>query len=412
MSFSKLSKLPVYQLSKSCLSKSFTKKITQRSLIMSFSTSTYHNEKKLYTPGPLGVNYETKAAMLRDLGSRDIEFMDSIKHIRSRLLDLANIPKDVFAMIPMQGSGTFSIEAVIMTMVPKTGGKLLLAYTGSYGKRMAEIAKYSNIETVIVENNEDEKVDLKKLEEALKADKTITNVAIVHCETSSGVIHPIHEAAALVRKHAPQATFFVDAMSSFGAIPVDMTNIDFLVTSANKCIEGVPGFGVIIARIDELMKCRGNCRSLSLDIVEQYLALEKNGQFRFTPPTHAILAFKKALECLEQEGGFEGRGKRYKENRRIIRDGMNKLGFKEFLSDEHDGYIITSYRFPNDPNFDFVDFYSRLNQMDKVIYPGKVTDADCFRIGNIGDLHPQDMSDLLVCIEKVCNDMNMKVPVV
>ena len=163
---------------------------------------------------------------------------------------------------------------------------------------------------VVIENAEDEKVNLDMVEEVLKNDKAITNIALVHCETSSGVIHPIHEVAELVRKHAPKATYFVDAMSSFGAVPVDMSNIDFLVTSANKCLEGVPGFGVVIARIDRLLECKGNCRSLSLDIVEQYLALEKNGQFRFTPPTHAILAFKKALDCLEKEGGFVARGNR------------------------------------------------------------------------------------------------------
>lgn len=368
-------------------------------------------DKLLFTPGPLGINFETKAAMIRDLGSRDIEFMATVKEIRTKVLDIAGISKDEFTMVPMQGSGTFAIESVIMTMVPKNNGKLLLAITGSYGKRMAEIAEYSNIEYVVVQNNEDEMVDINAVEEVLKNDKSITNVAMVHCETSSGVIHPIHEVAALVRQHAPQATFFVDAMSSFAAVPVDMTNIDFLVTSANKCIEGTPGFGVIIARKSSLMECKGRSRSLSLDVYEQFIGLEKNGQFRFTPPIHSILAFKKALDCWEEEGGVVGRSSRYMENRRVLREGMNRLGFKEFLSDDHHGYIITSYRFPKDENFNFQEFYNRLNAKDMVIYPGKVTDADCFRIGTIGHLYPSDMSNLLVCIEEVCEEMNMKIPI-
>ena len=349
--------------------------------------------------------------MLRDLGSRDVEFMDTIKYIRTKVLDVANISTEDFTMIPLQGSGTFSVEAAIMTMVPKTGGKLLLCVNGSYGLRMIEIAKYSNIEVVVLRGREEDKLDVQRVEEALLADPTITNVAMVHCETSSGVIHPIHEVAKVVRKHAPHATFLVDAMSSFGVFPVDMTNIDFLVTSANKCIEGIPGFGIVIARKEKLLQCRGNCRSLSLDIVEQYLGLEKNGQFRFTPPTHAILGFKKAVELWETEGGVEGRAQRYKENRSILREGMMNMGFKEFLSDEHEGYIITSFFFPNDPNFDFPSFYSKLNAMDQVIYPGKVTDADCFRIGNIGDLKAADMEHLLVCIKEVCNEMGITLPV-
>lgn len=376
-----------------------------------FSTTTsVQKDKKLFTPGPLLVKYETKAAMLRDLGSRDVEFMDTIKYIRTKVLDVAGISKDEFTMVPLQGSGTFSVEATIMTMVPKTGGKLLVGVSGSYGLRMLEIAKYSNIVVVPIIGKEDEMLDLKAVEEALINDQSITNVAMVHCETSSGVIHPIHEVAALVKKHAPNATFLVDAMSSFGVYPIDMTNIDFLVTSANKCIEGVPGFGIVIARKDKLMACRGNCRSLSLDIVEQYIGLEKNGQFRFTPPTHSILAFKKALEIWEAEGGVEGRAKRYSGNREILREGMKKLGFREFLSDDHQGYIITSFHFPQDDNFDFTAFYSKLNEMDMVIYPGKVTDADSFRIGNIGDLNADDMRNLLDCIVKVCKDMNISLP--
>jgi len=368
-------------------------------------------DKKLFTPGPLGVNYETKSAMLRDLGSRDIEFMNTVKQVRSQLLKVADVTEDEFTVVPMQGSGTFAIEATVTSTVPRNGGKMLVAYTGSYGKRLLEICRYLDIETVECKAGEDQFINLDKITEVLKSDKTITNVACVHCETSSGIIHPVEELSRIVREHAPQAVFFVDAMSSFGAVPVDFTNIDYLVSSVNKCIEGVPGFAYVIARKSQLLQCKGFSRSLSLDIVEQYLGLEANGQFRFTPPTHAILAFKKALECLEEEGGPTARSARYQENRAIIREGMKNLGFREFLTDEHKGYIITSFKFPTDPNFDFVRFYTELNDMDQVIYPGKVTNADCFRIGSIGDLHPADMRHLLSCIEQVCNNMGLSLPV-
>jgi len=270
--------------------------------------------------------------MLRDLGSRDVEFMDTIKHIRTRVLEVANISTDTYTMVPMQGSGTFAIEGTIQTMMPRSGGKLLVATSGSYGLRMTEITRYLDIDTTLLKFPEESKIDVTAIEEALRSDPSITHVSMVHCETSSGVVHPVEEVAAMVKRVRPDATVFVDAMSSFGGVPMDISNMDFVVTSANKCIQGVPGFGVVVARKDVLMGCKGNCRSLSLDIYEQYVSLEANGQFRFTPPTHAILAFKKALECWEQEGGVEGRSNRYQENRRLIRNGMTSMGFKEFLS--------------------------------------------------------------------------------
>ncbi|XP_065661699.1 2-aminoethylphosphonate--pyruvate transaminase [Hydra vulgaris] len=393
-------------------SRNYMVRFSQRITIMTLKSSSSHlQEKRLFTPGPLGVSPKTRNAMLRDLGSRDTEFVDTVKFIRHKVLEVAKISSEDFTMIPLQGSGTFSVEAVIMTIVPKLNGKLLLAVAGAYGKRMAEIAKYSNINTVVLEFAEDEKCDLNTIENVLKHDKNITNVAMVHCETTSGVIHPIHEVAQLVRQYNPHATFFVDAMSSFGAIPIDMKNIDFVVTSANKCIEGVPGFGIVVARKERLLECKGRSRSLSLDLYEQYIGLEKTGQFRFTPPTHCILAFKKAVEIWEAEGGVEGRAQRYKENRLVLREGMAKLGFKEFLSDTHSGYIITSYRYPLDSRFNFNEFYSRLNDKDLVIYPGKVTNADCFRIGNIGNLTANDMRDLLAAIKEVCQDMGIKLPI-
>lgn len=378
--------------------------------VSALSTSSARLDKKLFTPGPLGVNHETKTAMLRDLGSRDVEFMNTVKYIRQRVLEVAGISTDTYTMVPMQGSGTFAIEGVIQTMIPRQGGKLLIATSGSYGLRMEQIAKYLDIETTLLKFNEDKKVDVSVVEEALKADPSITHVSMVHCETSSGVVHPVEEVASMVKRVSPNAVFFVDAMSSFGGVPLEVSNIDFLVTSANKCLEGVPGFGVVIARKDKLMECKGNSRSLSLDVYEQYLGLESNGQFRFTPPTHTILGFKKAVECWEQEGGVEGRSNRYQENRRILREGMAKMGFKEFLSSDHTGYIITSFFFPRNPNFDFVKFYTRLSDMNMVIYPGKVTEADSFRIGNIGDLHAKDMTELLVCIETVCQEMGLSLP--
>lgn len=369
-------------------------------------------EKKLFTPGPLGTSLTVRQAAIPDLGSRDVIFIEKVKHLRSRLVQIAGVSEDEFTTVPIQGSGTFAVEAVLQTAVPRNGAKALLLENGAYGKRITKMCDYIGIPYHEESFPENQKVDINRVAEILKGDNSFSFVSVVHCETSSGVINPVVEVGALVRETLPECVFFVDAMSSFGAVPLDMQKgcVDFMVSSANKCLQGIPGFSYAIARKSALEKCKGNSRSLSLDLYEQYVGLESSGQFRFTPATHTMLAFCQALKEFDEEGGLEGRSARYIENRRIIREGMKKLGFTEFLDSGHDGYIITSYNFPSHPNFNFKTFYSKLNEKDQVIYPGKVLNSDCFRIGNIGDLYPRDMSHLLVCIEQVCGEMGMDLP--
>ncbi|XP_056021063.1 2-aminoethylphosphonate--pyruvate transaminase-like isoform X2 [Ostrea edulis] len=323
-------------------------------------------EKKLFTPGPLSVSLTVRQAALRDLGSRDIEFISTVKFLRSKLLEIAEVSKKYYTAVPVQGSGTFAVEAVFHTAVPKSYGKVLVLENGAYGKRMGKICEVLKIPYHMEGFAEDSKVTVERVEQILRNDPSFSMVAIVHCETSSGVINPVVEVGQSIKKIKPDCVYFVDAMSSFGAVPLDLEsgNIDFLVSSVNKCLQGIPGFSYAIAKIEQLLQCKGNSRSLSLDLHDQYDGLEKTGQFRFTPPTHCMLAFCQAIKEFEEEGGVVGRSKRYRENRRILQEGMNKLGFEEFLSPDHDGYIITSYKFPKDPNFDFKTFYSKLNEKD------------------------------------------------
>jgi 2-aminoethylphosphonate-pyruvate transaminase len=235
-------------------------------------------------------------------------------------------------------------------------------------------------------------------------------VAVVHCETTSGIMNPIQAIGEAVHRHSRR--YFVDSMSAFGAVPVDMEacHIDFLVSSANKCIEGVPGFAFAICRRAALLATEGLSRTVSLDLYAQWKGLEQNGQFRFTPPTHALLAFDQALLELEAEGGVRGRGQRYRENHEVLSRGMNELGFTEYVPRELQGDIITSFPYPADPHFCFEDFYQRLNEKGFVIYPGKVSDADCFRIGTIGRIFPSDVGDLLQSIRVVLSEMGIPLP--
>ena len=363
-------------------------------------------DKILFTPGPLTTSKTVKTAMLRDLGSRDFEFIKIIKDIRVKLLEAGQVEGKGYEAIIMQGSGTFSIEAVLSSAIPPDGINFIII-NGAYGKRIAKICDILKIKTLIYECPENTTPDLKEIDSVLKKNNDITTVSVIHCETTTGIINPIKEIGEIVSKY--KKTYFVDAMSSFGAVPADLDEcrIDFLVSSANKCIEGVPGFGFILAKKQSLLKTKGMARTLTLDIYDQWEGLEKNGQFRFTPPTHSLIAFHQALMELEQEGGVESRGARYKLNYQTLIAGMRKMGFKEYLTPEDQGYIITSFRYPQNSNFNFENFYEKLNELDYVIYPGKVSDADCFRIGNIGRIFPTDVKALLAAIHNVLDEMEV-----
>ncbi len=364
-------------------------------------------DKLLFTPGPFTTSRTVKQAMLRDLGSRDYEFIGTIKDIRDRLLALAGVSGGEYACIPMQGSGTYSVESVVSSTVP-AGGKMLVIINGAYGRRIAQIASVLKIptETLVYPDNFKPHPE-KEVAAKLKQDPSISHVAIIHCETTTGILNPVKEVGKVVQDFG--RSYFVDAMSSFGAIPLNVkeAGIDYMVSSANKCIEGVPGFGFVIARRKALEASAGSARSVSLDILSQLKGLEKDGQFRFTPPTHVLRAFQQALLELEAEGGVEARGARYQKNYETLMRAMRSMGFVEYLKPEDQSCIITSFRYPEHPNFNFEDFYRRLNEKGYVIYPGKVGDADCFRIGTIGRIYPNDIEDLTAAIGRVMKEMGI-----
>ena len=356
-------------------------------------------DKPLFTPGPLTTSQTIKQAMLRDLGSRDIEFIQLVQQIRDELLAIADVSQqDGYECVLMQGSGTFGVEAVINSAVPRDG-KWLVLENGAYGKRMVTIARANEMDVISHSTPESTPIKPAEVSDVLAGDPSISGVAVVHCETTTGIMNPIEQIGEVVWAH--NKVYFVDSMSAFGAVEFDFRKceIDFLVSSANKCIEGVPGFSFCLARRSALEQTEGRSRSLSLDLHAQWKGLEKNGQFRFTPPTHVMLAFRQALRELAQEGGVAGRQRRYRQNCELLVDGMQKLGFKTYLERNVQGHIITSFLYPNDA-FSFETFYDRLNDAGYVIYPGKVSDADCFRIGNIGRIFESDVRGLLAAVSQ------------
>ncbi|HXY25941.1 MAG TPA: 2-aminoethylphosphonate--pyruvate transaminase [Candidatus Acidoferrum sp.] len=363
-------------------------------------------EKLLFTPGPLSTSESVKRAMMRDLGSRDGEFIEVVRNIRRRLLQIGGVENRGYEAILMQGSGTFAIESVISSVIPRDG-KLLVLINGAYGRRMAQIAKTLAIKTETVVVPESLPIDVCQAEAMLVRDPGITHVGVIHCETTTGMLNAVEALGKVVRRLG--RVFVVDAMSSFGGMPLPVADwsIDFLISSANKCIQGVPGFGFVLARRDLLMESEGRTRSVSLDLISQWKGLEADGQFRFTPPTHALLAFWQALEELQAEGGVAGRAARYATNKRVLSEGMGKLGFESYLAPEHQSSIITSFRYPKHPNFNFSQFYERLSARGFVIYPGKVSDADCFRIGTIGHIFPKDIEALVAAIGETLREMGI-----
>ncbi|HBY62414.1 MAG TPA: 2-aminoethylphosphonate:pyruvate aminotransferase [Solibacterales bacterium] len=351
-------------------------------------------DKLLFTPGPLTTSPTVKQAMLRDLGSRDVEFIQTVRRIRRQLAAIGGSP--AHEAVLMQGSGTFGVESVVGSALPRDG-KLLVVANGAYGKRIAAMARQMGVESIVLTLPENRPADLSEV--ALAFESAPTHLAIVHCETTTGLLNPVEEICRQAK--AAGISTIVDAMSSFGAIPLDLTHVDYMVSSANKCLQGVPGFSFVLARREALLACEGRARSLSLDLYAQWKGLEGDGQFRFTPPTHGLLAFEQALREFEEEGGVAGRGARYAANRAVLAEGMRKLGFAEYLAPEHQGPIITSYRYPDSPDFDFERFYSALSERGCAIYPGKVSDAACFRIGTVGHLRPDDMRKLLAAVAEV-----------
>ena len=360
----------------------------------------------LLTPGPLTTSDETKHAMLHDWGSRDATFIETNARMRRSLLDIANAA-DTHVCVPVQGSGTFAVEATLGTVIPKDG-KALILINGAYGHRMVKILSYAGRDCTTYETPEDTPPDPAELDRMLGADKAITHVLAVHCETTSGILNPIADIAEICEKHGK--SLIIDAMSAFGAVELDANKITFdaVMASSNKCLEGVPGMGFAIIRKSVLEGCKGNAHALSLDLYDQWTAMEKNAQWRFTPPTHVIVAFDSAIQQFQKAGGVAGRFKRYTENRDILISGMRKLGFETLLPDNLQAPIIVTFQMPEDPNFDFETFYDRLKDQGYIIYPGKLTVAPSFRIGCIGALGADEMRGALAVIEAVLKEMNVQ----
>ncbi|HWR41064.1 MAG TPA: 2-aminoethylphosphonate--pyruvate transaminase [Patescibacteria group bacterium] len=354
------------------------------------------NQYKLLTPGPLTTSRKVKEAMLLDRCTWDDEYKQITQKIRRQLLALIAASPAEYTAVLLQGSGSFGVEAVLMTAISGSD-KCLFVTNGAYGERMVSMAERIGINHLEYRTAYDQAPVMEEICRLLEQDQRITHIAMVHCETTTGIVNPLEDVAKLAKKYGK--SLIIDAMSSFGGmeIPVPELDIDFLISSANKCIQGVPGFCFVLAKRKALLRCQGNSHSLSLDVYDQWQHMEPEGKWRFTSPTHTVAAFSQALDELEAEGGVAARFQRYQGNNNLLRELLKPLGFVPYINEGLQSPIITTFLFPRE-DFDFKHFYQYVKTNGFVLYPGKLTDVDTFRVGNIGEIYEKDIRTLCAII--------------
>jgi len=360
----------------------------------------------LLTPGPLTTTLATKAAMLRDWGSWDAAFNAVTARVRKHLTEIIH-GEGTHVCVPLQGSGTFSVEAAINTIVPRDGHVLVLI-NGAYGKRLAKLVQMMGRRCSVFETADDVPTTADDVDRLLTADPSLTHVGLIHCETSTGIENPLPGIAAVVARHGK--SLVVDAMSSFGALPIDArtTPFDALIAASGKCIEGPPGMGFVFVRKSVLEKCEGNCTSLALDLFDQWVYMEKTTQWRFTPPTHIVVALDAALAQYRVEGGQPARLARYTANCKALLDGMQALGFRSFLPAAIQAPIIVTFHAPADARYTFKEFYERVRDRGFILYPGKLTQVETFRVGCIGAITATEIRHAVNAVADTLADMGIR----
>jgi 2-aminoethylphosphonate-pyruvate transaminase len=368
--------------------------------------SNYARDPILLTPGPLTTSLQTKAAMLRDWGSWDSSFNAVTREVRDKLSRIIEAD-GAHACVPMQGSGTFAVEAAINTLVPRDGHVLVLI-NGAYGKRMAKLTGMMGRKLSVFETPDDVRTTADDVDSLLTRDPSITHVGLIHCETSTGILNPLAEIAAAVARHG--RSLIVDAMSSFGALPIDARALRFdaLIAASGKCVEGPPGMGFVIVRKGLLENCAGNSTSLALDLADQWAYMEKTTQWRFTPPTHVVVALNAALDQYIGEGGQPARLARYTANCAALMSGMRELGFQSFLPPDIQAPIIVTFHAPADPRYAFKEFYDHVRDKGFILYPGKLTQLETFRVGCIGAIGPDEMRHAVNAMRDTLAEMGIK----
>ena len=362
------------------------------------------NEYKLLTPGPITTSDTVKQAMMVDHCTWDNDYNEVIMDIQSRILDIAHCDREIYTCVLMSGSGTYANEAVISTVLGQ-GDKLLLVESGVYGARLGILADYAGKTYTSYKLLYEKEQDIENIERILKEDSEISHIVMVHVESTFGFENDLTGISALAKKYGK--SLIVDAMSSFGALDfnVQELGIDYLITTPNKALEAVPGLAIVICRNEDIEGCEGNAGTLSLNLYQQYLSMSKH-KFRFTSPTHNVLALQQALHELEAEGGVSERHQRYLRINRMMADMMKKYKISRFRENEYQSVILNCFSLDGQP-YEFEDLYNFFRANGYEMYPGRMTSENTFRIGNIGSISEADVEALDKLMAKFCSERNI-----
>jgi 2-aminoethylphosphonate aminotransferase len=348
----------------------------------------------LLNPGPATTSDSVKRSLVvPDICPREKEFCEVVREIRSDLVKIAH-GDDSYTCILFAGSGTSVMDAAINSVVPP-GKKIAIINNGAYGERMVKIAQAYHLDFVEIKYEYGGKINLTEIAGTLKKDQTIACLAMVHHETTTGLLNPIKEVGEIVKEN--NCVFIVDTISSFAGIPIDIKDckIDFMMSTSNKCIQGMAGVAFIICKKSELEKLKDYPpRSYYLNLYNQYESFEKTGQSQFTPPVQILYALKQAIKEYFKEGGLN-RYQRYTENWMVLRQGLLDLGFKLFHEADDESHILLTVYDPELPGYNFEAMHDYLYARGFTIYPGKIGNKNTFRLANMGEIDTKDIKKFL-----------------
>ena len=363
----------------------------------------------LLNPGPATTTDSVKLAqVVPDICPREQKFGELMRSVADDLTAIAGGGAE-YASVLFGGSGTAAMDAVINSVIPPEK-KILIINNGAYGERMVKIAQAYRIGYIELRFPWDELPDIGKIEAALQQDAEIAVVGMVHHETTTGLLNPIQDIGALVRQY--NKLFVVDTISSFAGIPLDIKacNIDFMMSTSNKCLQGMAGIAFVICRIAELERIQSSPRrSFYLSLYDQYAYFERNLQMRFTPPVQTMYALRQAIDEFLAEG-MEQRYARYTRNWHVLRKGMQELGFRILTQPEQESHILITVEYPDSPAFDFDVLHDRLYERGITIYPGKTGKKDTFRLANMGAITEEDIQYFLGSLREILIELNIQLP--
>lgn len=351
----------------------------------------------LLNPGPCTTSEQVKRALLMpDLCPREHEFGTLLSAVRSKLPRVAHGVTTHTAVL-LAGPGTAAMESCLTSVLGQGDGALIVD-NGAYGRRAEQIALAYGIPHLTLKLEWTQRADAERIEAALKEHPSLTHCYFVHHETTTGMLNPLADIVDVCRRRG--VITIVDAMSSLGGVPLDLRRspADFVISSANKCLQGFPGLSLVLAERSALARTAGlPRRSFTLHLHDNWHSQERDGEFLYTPPVQVLNALDVALDELFAEG-LEARHRRYAACYDALHSGMRALGFAALLPEAWHSRLLTTYREPNHPAWSFDAMHDDLYEQGITVYPGKLTNARTFRLANIGNLVPADLNLFLHCL--------------